>query len=164
MGKGGNVIGGLLEGHPTQAITGSDSAVAKLLDGQPYSALHGGGGHKGASGAATAPTIPHTAAAVPSANNFAPAGVNMNNIAQGTQNPLAIKAGSPSSANPLTSATATGAPANPTSIAQNFGGMAMQQIQHPEFQNFVTDIMKNIGTTPQAPSIPSAPTQPTQQP
>lgn len=141
---GGGFLGQMLNGHPMAAF-GNDSNLAKAIDGRPMAALGfggGGGGHSSSVAPIAAPAM--GPATVPSANGFTPAVPNLNNVAQSpaASNPLLPQANAPIAAANQSAAS------NP--LSPNDGASpVMAQIQHPEFQNFISSVMSNVNQSNQ---------------
>lgn len=138
---GGNAMGNLINGHPMEAM-GHNSSFAQAIDGQPAAALgFGSGPNEHSSSPAPAASIPQAnAASVPSANNFSAIAPNLNNVSSSPSAPMA--------ANPLATPNAPiAAAANQSSTANQTPIIA--QIQHPDFQNFISSVMNNVGQSNQ---------------
>lgn len=124
-----------INGHPAEAL-GQHSSFAQAIDGQPAAALGFGAGDKTSGSPAAPVAAPQMApATVPSANGFMPVTPNLNNVAQ-----------NPNAANPLVANAPIAAAQVPNNASQQ---PVMAQIQHPEFQNFISSVMNNVNQSNQ---------------
>lgn len=151
---GGDFLGDAINGHPVQAITGSNSKLTQALDGQPASALgFGNSNDRTSSSGAAAPvaaSAPMTSGSG-GADGITPAAaagvgaalLNANNNNQSV-NPLAQPSTAPTiptNTNPLQSPQAGAAPnASGTMFDQNAAPAVMARVQHPQFQSFLQSL------------------------